>query len=127
MYRFLTMTIFVRTSNHIYPRLIGCLLLVLVALTSAPAFAQAGTADSDAVVVSPLSLIPVDDLNFGTLIPGASGGTAIISPTGIRTVTGSVERQEAQNFKVSEHETVLYISARCRAATPSTAWAAAVQ
>lgn len=80
-----------KTRNHILPRLIGGLLLVLVALTSAPAaFAQTDTAEADAVVVSPLSLVPVDDLNFGNLIPGLTGGTAVVSPTGIRSVTGSV-------------------------------------
>lgn len=80
-----------RTRNHIYPRLIGCLLLVLVALTSAPAaLAQSAGADTDAVVVSPLSLVAVDDLSFGNLIPGLLGGTAAVSPAGVRTVSGSV-------------------------------------
>ena len=64
---------------------------MLVALTSAPAaLAQTDGAESDAVGVSPLSLVPVDDLNFGNLIPGATGGTAAVSPAGVRTVSGSV-------------------------------------
>lgn len=80
-----------KTRNHILPRLIGGLLFVLVALTSAPAaFAQTDAAEADAVIVSPLSLVPVDDLNFGNLIPGLTGGTAVISTAGVRTVTGSV-------------------------------------
>jgi len=79
------------TRHQIYPRLIGGLLFLLAVLSSAPAvFAQSGTGDTDAVVVSPLSLVPVDDLNFGNLIPRTSGGTAVISPSGARTVSGSV-------------------------------------
>ena len=79
------------TRDQIFPRLIGGLLLALVALTSAPAaFAQTANGESDAVVVSPLSLVPVEDLNFGNLLPGNLGGTAVVSPAGARTVTGSV-------------------------------------
>ncbi len=80
-----------KSTDQILPRLIGGLFLALVLLTSAPAaFAQTATGDSDAVVVSPLSLVPVEDLNFGNLIPGTAGGTAVISPAGARSVTGSV-------------------------------------
>lgn len=80
-----------KTRNHILPRLIGVLLFTLAALISVPAaFAQTDTAETEVVVVSPLSLVPVDDLNFGNLIPGLSGGTAVVSPSGVRTVTGSV-------------------------------------
>ena len=81
----------VKTRDQILPRLVGGLLLVLVALTSAPVvFAQTGAAEADAVVVSPLSLVPVDHLNFGNLIPGLIGGTAVVSTAGVRTVSGSV-------------------------------------
>lgn len=80
-----------KTRDQILPRLIGGLFIVLVVLTSAPAaFAQTSNAETDAVVVSPLSLVPVDDLNFGNLIPGLIGGTARVSTAGVRTVTGSV-------------------------------------
>jgi|TARA_R100001244_G_scaffold39766_8_gene35939 hypothetical protein len=79
------------TRYSIFPRLIAGLLLVLALLTSAPAaFAQSASGETDAVVVSPLSLVPVEDLNFGSLIPGETGGTVVISPAGIRTVSGSV-------------------------------------
>mgnify|MGYP003637054221 CR=1 FL=1 len=82
---------FVKTRDHIIPRLIGGLLLAPVALASGTAvFAQTDSAETDAVVVSPLSLVPVHDLNFGNLIPGVTGGTARVSTAGIRTVTGSV-------------------------------------
>tara|TARA_R110000824_G_scaffold3762_8_gene17989 strand:+ start:17649 stop:18194 length:546 start_codon:yes stop_codon:yes gene_type:complete len=79
------------TRDQLLSRLLGGLLFVLIVLTSAPAaFAQTDTAETDAVVVSPLSLVPVEDLNFGNLIPGTTGGTAVISPAGGRTVSGSV-------------------------------------
>jgi len=79
------------TRNQIYPRLIAFLLFVLALLTGAPAaFAQPASGDTEAVLVSRLSLVPVRDLNFGNLIPGATGGTAVISPAGSRTVSGSV-------------------------------------
>lgn len=79
------------TRDQFFPRLIGGLLLTLAALICAPAvFAQSGTGETDAVVVSPLSLVPVEDLNFGNLIPGNSGGTAVVSTAGLRSVTGSV-------------------------------------
>ncbi|WP_373490679.1 DUF4402 domain-containing protein [Parasphingorhabdus sp.] len=79
------------TRDLFFPRLIGGLLLALALLTSAPAvFAQSGTGETDAVVVSPLSLVSVEDLNFGNLIPGSAGGTAVVSTAGSRSVTGSV-------------------------------------
>ena len=79
------------TRDKILPRLIACLLIALSGIAGAPAvLAQPANGDTDAVVVSPLSLVPVKDLNFGNLIPGATGGTAVISPSGSRTVSGSV-------------------------------------
>jgi len=81
----------VGTRDHLYPRLIGGLLLALAALVSAPAaYAQSAGADGDAVVVSPLSLVPVEDLDFGNLIAGPSGGTAVVNTAGVRTTTGTV-------------------------------------
>jgi len=77
--------------DQILPRLIGGLLFVLAVLISAPAaFAQSESGETDAVVVSPLSLVSVEDLNFGNLIPGSTGGTAVVSTMGSRSVTGSV-------------------------------------
>ena len=79
------------TRDQSIPRLIACLFFALALLTGAPAaFAQPASGDIDAVVVSPLSLVPVKDLSFGNLIPGGTGGTAVISPSGSRAVSGSV-------------------------------------
>ncbi len=85
------MSDFVDLRNQIFLRLAGAILFAFGALAgTSAAFAQSASAESDAVVVSPLSLVPVEDLNFGNLIPGTLGGTAVVSPTGTRTVTGSV-------------------------------------
>ena len=79
------------TRDQIFPRLIICLMFVLAALTSAPAaLAQSNSADAQAVTLRPLSLVKVHDLDFGSLIPGTTGGTAVVTPAGARTVTGSV-------------------------------------
>lgn len=62
---------------------------MLIAMTTAPAvFAQ--TSDADAVVIRPLSLVPVEDLNFGNLIAGPTPGTAVVSTAGVRTTSGGV-------------------------------------
>ena len=44
-----------------------------------------------AIVLKPLSLLKKDDMDFGTLVPSASGGTATLDPvTGIVTPTGGI-------------------------------------
>jgi hypothetical protein len=61
--------------------------------TATPAFAQAASAQAEArgVVVQPLTLARVQDLDFGTVVGSAVAGTVDIDPdTGGRTVTGGV-------------------------------------
>jgi len=81
-----------KTRDQILPRLICCLLLTLAALTSAPAaFAQSADGDARAVTLVPLSLVNVTDLDFGTMLSGATAGTVTINPfTDARTMTGGV-------------------------------------
>ena len=56
--------------------------------TAAPAIAGS---DSRAIVVTPLSLVQVEDLDFGTLVPSAlSGVITIDATTGNRTAIGGV-------------------------------------
>lgn len=56
-----------------------------------PAFAGTATADAEATVVRPLSLVKTEDLVFGSMIPGATAGTVTIAPaTGVQTRTGGV-------------------------------------
>jgi Domain of unknown function (DUF4402) len=58
----------------------------------AAAYAQAQTGQSEvgAIVVTSLSLIKGDDLEFGTMLAGTIAGTVIVPPNGVRTKTGGV-------------------------------------
>ncbi len=71
-----------------------CALLALVFLTLAPgraaAQAVAATGRAEAVVVTNLSFFKVDDIVFGSLIPGPTAGTVVLAPDGTRTRTGGV-------------------------------------
>lgn len=77
-------------------RLTICLAaLAATAATATPAFAQAVSASANAeargVVLQPLTLTRVDDLDFGTVISTAAAGTVVIdADDGSRTVTGGV-------------------------------------
>lgn len=63
----------------------------LAGCAATPAHAAATTAQAQAVTVAKLSLLKLDDLDFGDLASGATAGTATINPdTGARTVTGGV-------------------------------------
>ena len=57
-----------------------------------PSIAQAGTFSGDAQVsmVTPLSFIEVDNLDFGRIIPSTTAGTVTLSPTNVRTATGGI-------------------------------------
>ena len=64
--------------------------MLLTAASPASAQSNAQTA-SRAVVVSPISLVKVQDLSFGDVAAGTTGGTIVVNPdTGVRTVTGGV-------------------------------------
>ncbi len=80
-----------KIRDQIYARVVACLLIVLAALTSAPAaYAQTADTEATAVALRPLSLVKVDDLEFGNLIAGTAGGTAVVSTAGVRNTTGTV-------------------------------------
>ncbi|MBK8631111.1 MAG: DUF4402 domain-containing protein [Sphingomonadales bacterium] len=66
---------------------LGALLLALAGM-AAPAHAAGGAGPITTIVVKPLSFFPVDDLNFGSLLAGATAGTVTIAPDGTRTSTG---------------------------------------
>ena len=64
-------------------------------LSASPAFAQAVTANAQAeargLILQPLTLTKVDDLDFGTVIASAAPGTVSIdADNGARSVTGGV-------------------------------------
>lgn len=52
--------------------------------------AQTTSGDTQVAVVTPLSFIQVEDMEFGTIIPGNVAGTVTLSPAGIRTATGGI-------------------------------------
>lgn len=72
-------------------RALPALLSLSLALPFAPAHAAIEPANSRAIVVTPLSLVKVDDLNFGTLVPSASSGLVTIDAmTGAQSAGGGV-------------------------------------
>lgn len=69
--------------------------LAATLVTATPALAAPGTASATAeargVVLQPLTLVKLQDLDFGTVVGSAAAGTVSIDPdTGARTVTGGV-------------------------------------
>ncbi len=55
------------------------------------AYAADAAAQSTAVVQPPAALVRLDDLAFGSLVPGAAGGLVTINPTNnARSTTGSI-------------------------------------
>ena len=57
----------------------------------APAYAANMSGTANAAVVRPNTLIKTDDLDFGTMVSGTTGGTVSINAvTGARTTTGGV-------------------------------------
>lgn len=71
----------------------AALVLAFVALapTSAAAQAVVSSGRAEAVVVGALSFFKVDDIVFGSIIPGPTAGTVVLAPTGARTKTGGVK------------------------------------
>lgn len=69
--------------------------LAAFAFSAAPAAAQSVAATNDAtgeaLILVPLTLTKIDDLDFGSLVPSATAGTVMIDATsGARTVSGGV-------------------------------------
>jgi hypothetical protein len=54
-------------------------------------FAQVtATADGKATIVTPITITKAVDMNFGNVAVSATAGTVILSPGGVRTLTGGV-------------------------------------
>jgi hypothetical protein len=68
--------------------------LVAIGLAAAmlPATSRAASraAKADATIVTPLSLIKDDDLEFGSILASVTAGTLVVPPSGLRTATGGV-------------------------------------
>ena len=62
---------------------------LIATLFTSGAQAATQTTSSRAVTLRPLSIVKISDLEFGTMIAGATGGTVVINPTtDARTTTG---------------------------------------
>ena len=65
------------------------LALCLSAVGTSASAAQRAVS-TDAVIVTPLSFLQFEDLEFGTLLAGTTPGTVVVDPSGARTKTGGV-------------------------------------
>lgn len=63
---------------------------VLLAVPAAAKEVAQATGTAQAVVVTRLSLLKVEDLNFGQIVAGTTAGTIVINPDGTRSRTGGV-------------------------------------
>lgn len=82
-------------ENRLKRALLASLAAACLLPLSAPAQAQSvsATANSQAVVVAPLSLSANQAMNFGRIAPSAAGGTVALNPdTNVCTVTGTIVR-----------------------------------
>ncbi len=64
---------------------------IVVAAVTTPAYAnvtEPGT--TEIIVITPLSFTNVQDLNFGSVIPGTTAGTVTLNPDGTRTTTNGI-------------------------------------
>lgn len=74
-------------------KIIAASALAAAAFSSAPAFAATPTtqADGKALILVPLTLTKIDDLDFGSIIPSATAGTVTLSAAdGTRSPGGGV-------------------------------------
>jgi Domain of unknown function (DUF4402) len=64
--------------------------LAVAAMIPSLAHAEAMSGEAQIAVVTPLSFIEVNDLDFGRIIPSNTAGTVTLSPTNVRTATGGI-------------------------------------
>ncbi len=84
-----------RPLQRLFRAVCAVLAFTLATLNANPAKAQAvtATANSQAVVVAPLSLVANQTLNFGRIAPSPAGGTVVLDPdTQVCTTTGTIVR-----------------------------------
>jgi hypothetical protein len=98
---------------------------------SSSSFAQAtATATATATIVTPISITKTVDMNFGNLaVQTATGGTVVLTPAGVRSVTGGVTMPAvfgtvtAATFTVNGQGTYTYAITLPAAATTLTSGA----
>lgn len=79
---------------------------VLTVAGSGQAWAGAHTATANAgasaSVTNPIAIVKVKDLNFGEVRASGVAGTAVVSPAGVRTVTGGVTEGSSAGLSNAE-------------------------
>lgn len=82
-----------RSENAVFRKFILKSAAVAAALCWAPAALADGetaTARSEALAITPLSLVKEQDLDFGAIIPGTTTGFVTLSPTNTVTTTNGI-------------------------------------
>jgi hypothetical protein len=69
---------------------VGALALVASLCAAGSAHAASGNGIAKVVVVSQLSFLAVEELEFGNILPSGAAGTVVVAPDGARTRTGGV-------------------------------------
>lgn len=70
---------------------IGWLLAAALIPAASAQAAKTATANTRAVILKPLTIVKVNDLNFGNIVPGATAGTVVINAaSGASSKTGGV-------------------------------------
>jgi Domain of unknown function (DUF4402) len=90
VYRDLSKGLVVGTKFSIWTKRLALLLALVASLQSGQALAATKASDAKVVVVSALSFLTVQDLDFGDIVAAPTAGTVIVAPTGVRTKTGAV-------------------------------------
>jgi spore coat protein U-like protein len=78
-----------RGAKSLWSAILGAV-LVIVGLSPSVARADTFSGDAQISVLRPLAFIQVENLDFGSIISGATAGTVTLSPTNVRTATGGV-------------------------------------
>lgn len=68
----------------------ACMTAMAACAVSTPARAETENVDAQVAIVTRGEFFKVEDLHFGVVIPGATGGTVVVAPDGTRTKTGGV-------------------------------------
>ncbi len=80
----------IRSQTHKLTKALFSTAAVLLSAMTMPAYADTATGQSSVAIVRPLSFFIIDELNFGTVLAGATAGNVILAPDGTRTSTGGV-------------------------------------
>jgi spore coat protein U-like protein len=69
---------------------LSCIAAIAACIAPTASYAASGQADGKVVVVSALSFLSVEELEFGSILPSAAAGTVTVAPDGSRSRTGGV-------------------------------------